>query len=152
MPEKSSNVDLNIQINSKKRRISEVLAISAIILLSIDTAHTFVSDGKYGFLPLTDQQSGILLGIPSIVLFFLSFSIGFGVKTRLTTILLISGGALLAISKLVEPTLGLNLFLAIVLRPLYIALILMGFSIMGLGVARIFQENKRGTTTTTNNW
>lgn len=52
MPEKSSNVDLNIQINSKKRRISEVLAISAIILLSIDTAHTFVSDGKYGFLPL----------------------------------------------------------------------------------------------------
>lgn len=73
----------------------------------------------------------------------LSFTIGFGVKTRLATILLISGGALLAISKLVEPTLGLNLFLAIVLRPLYIALILMGFSIMGLGVARIFQENRQ---------
>jgi hypothetical protein len=34
--------------------------------------------------------------------------------------------------------------LPIVLRPLYIALILMGFTIMGLGVARIFQESKRG--------
>ena len=62
-----------------------------------------------------------------------------------------TGGALLAISKLVEPTLGLILFLAIVLHPLYIALILMGFAIMGLGAARIFQENKRGSSTT-NNW
>lgn len=68
----------------------------------------------------------------------------FRARTTLTTLLLISGGALLAISKQVEPILGLNLFLAIVLRPLYIALILMGFTIMGLGVARIFQENKRG--------
>ena len=143
MPKKSGNPDLNIQINLKKRRTSEALAISAIMLLSVDAAHTFISRGQYGFLPLTDQQSGILLGIPSIVLFLLSFAIGFGVKTRLTTILLISGGALLAISKLVEPTLGLNLFLAIVLHHLYIALILMGFSIMGLGVARIFQEDRQ---------
>jgi hypothetical protein len=141
---KPSNVNLYTQIFSKKEKLADVLTIFAMLLLSIDTAHTFISQGKYGFLPLTDQQSGILLGIPSIVLFFLSFVFAFRARTRLTTLLLISGGALLATSKLVEPTLGLNLFLAIVLRPLYIALILMGFTIMGLGVARIFQESKRG--------
>jgi hypothetical protein len=134
-----------VQISSKKRRISELFAIAGLILLAIDTINTFIGQGTYGFFsPLNDQQSGILLGIPSIILFFLSFIFGFRQATKLTTLLLVSGGALLAISKLVEPTLGLNLFLAIVLRPLYIGLILMGFTIMGLGVARIFQENKQG--------
>jgi hypothetical protein len=141
-----------VQISSKKRKISELFAIAGLILLSIDAINTFVGQGTYGFSsPLNDQQSGILLGIPSVILFFLSFAVGFKQRSRLTTLLLISGGALLAISKLVEPTLGLNLFLAIVLRPLYIALILMGFTIMGLGAARIFQENK-GRGSTTKNW
>jgi len=134
-----------VQISSKKRRISDLFAIAGLILLSIDTTNTFIGQGTYGFFsPLNDQQSGILLGIPSIILFFLSFAVGFRQRSRLTTLLLISGGVLLAASKLVEPTLGLNLFLAIVLRPLYIALIMMGFTIMGLGVARILHENKLG--------
>jgi len=137
-----------VQISSKKRRISKLFAIAGLILLSIDTTNTFIGQGTYGFSsPLNDQQSGVLLGIPSVILFFLCFAVGFRQRSRLTTLLLISGGALLATSKLVEPTLGLNLFLAIVLRPLYIGLILMGFTIMGLGVARIFQENKRGSST-----
>lgn len=134
-----------VQISSKKRRISDLFAITGLILLSIDTTNTFIGQGTYGFSsPLNDQQSGLLFGIPSVILFFLSFAVGFRQRSRLTTLLLISGGALLATSKLVEPTLGLNLFLAIVLRPLYIGLILLGFTIMGLGAARIFQENKRG--------
>ena len=134
-----------VHLSSKKRRVSDLFAIAGMILLSIDTMNTFIGQGTYGFSsPLTDQQSGILLGIPSIILFFMSFAVGFGQRSRLTTLLLLSGGSLLAISKLVEPTLGLNLFLAIVLHHLYIALILMGFTIMGLGVARVFQENKRG--------
>lgn len=141
-----------VQISSKKRRISKLFAIAGLILLSIDTTNTFIGQGTYGFSsPLNDQQSGILIGIPSIILFFLSFLVGFRQRSRLTTLLLISGGALLAISKLVEPTLGLNLFLAIVLRPLYIGLILMGFTIMGLGATRIFQENTRGSSTI-HNW
>jgi hypothetical protein len=133
-----------IEINSKKTRISEAFAIAAMIVLSIDTANTFVGQGGYGFLsPLNDQQSGILLGIPSIILFFVSFGFGFREKTRLTSLLLVAGGALLAVSKIVEPTMGLNLFLAVALRPLYIGLILMGFVIMGLGAAKMFQENKQ---------
>ncbi|PWU78993.1 MAG: hypothetical protein DLM72_19710 [Candidatus Nitrosopolaris wilkensis] len=132
-----------IENNSKKTRISQVLAIAGIIFLSIDTANTFIGQGEYGFsLPLNDQQSGILLGIPSIILFFVAFGFGFRDKSRLTSLLLIAGGTLLAVSKIVEPTMGLNLFLAVALRPLYIGLIIMGFVIMGLGVSRILQGEK----------
>jgi len=92
-----------VQLDLKKRRISNLLAIAGIILLSIDTTNTFIGQGKYGFLsPLNDQQSGILLGIPSIALFFLSFGFGFREKTRVTTSLLIAGGTLLSVSKLAQ--------------------------------------------------
>ena len=118
------------------KRISEILAIVAIVLLSIDTAETFIAQGGARTLPLTDQQSGILLGISSIILFFLSFGFGFRQKARITTILLIAGGAMLAVSKLLEPTMGLNLFLAIALPYLYISLIAIGFILIGLGLLR----------------
>src|SRR5215210_2195235 len=121
-----------LQNDTTKRRTSEILAIVAIILLVIDTAGTFLAQGGGRFLPLTDQQSGILLGIPSIILFFLSFRFGFRQKARVTTILLIAGGAILAVSKLLEPTMGLNLFLAVALPYLYISLIAIGFILIGL--------------------
>jgi hypothetical protein len=106
-----------------KRRISEILAIVAIVLLSIDTGETFIAQGGDRFLPLTDQQSGVLLGISSIILlFFLSYGFGFGQKARVTTVLLIAGGAILAVSKLIEPTMRLNLYLAVALPYLYMCL------------------------------
>ena len=122
------------------KRISEILAIVAIVLLSIDTAETFIAQGGARTLPLTDQQSGILLGISSIILFFLSFGFGFRQKARITTILLIAGGAMLAVSKLLEPTMGLNLFLAIALPYLYISLIAIGFILIGLGLLRAIRR------------
>jgi hypothetical protein len=128
------------QTNSKKGKISEVLAVTAIILLMIDTVNTFTSQGGYGFLYLADRQSGILLGLPSIGLFFVSFGFGFRQKTRLTTSLLIAGGALLAVSKIVEPTMGLNLFLAVALPYLYISLIAIGFILIGLGLFRVVRS------------
>jgi hypothetical protein len=125
-----------LQNDLRKKRISEILAIIAIVLLSIDTVGTFIAKGGDRFLPLTDQQSGILLGISSIILFFLSFGFGFRQKARITTVLLIAGGAILAVSKLVEPTIGLNLFLAVALPYLYISLIAIGFILIGLGLLR----------------
>jgi hypothetical protein len=125
-----------LQNEPRKKKISETLAIVAIVLLAIDTAETFIAQGGKRFLPLTDQQSGILLGISSIVLFFLSFGFGFRQKARITTVLLIAGGAVLAVSKLVEPTIGLNLYLVIVLPYLYISLIAIGFILIGLGILR----------------
>jgi hypothetical protein len=114
LPELSSSVVTSVRRHEK--RISEILAIVAIVLLSMDTVGTFIAQGGDRFLPLTDQQSGILLGISSIILFFLSFGIGF--------------------SKLLEPTMGLNLFLAVALPYLYVSLIAIGFILIGLGLLR----------------
>jgi hypothetical protein len=126
--------------DGRKKKISEILAIIAIVLLSIDTAGTFIAQGGERFLPPKDQQSGISLGISSIVLFFLSFGFGFRQRARTTTVLLIAGGAILAVSKLIEPAmslnLSLNLFLAVALPYLYISLIAIGFILIGLGVLR----------------
>ena len=135
LPELSSS-SVVTSVRRHGKRISEILAIVAIVLLTIDTVGTFIAQGGDRFLPLTDQQSGILLGISSIILFFLSFGIGFRHKARVTTVLLIAGGAILAVSKLLEPTMGLNLFLAIVLPYLYISLIAIGFILIGLGLLR----------------
>jgi hypothetical protein len=129
-----------LQNDTTKRRTSEILAIIAIILLVIDTAGTFLAQGGERFLPLTDQQSGILLGISSIILFFLSFGIGYRQKTRITTVLLIAGGLILAVSKLIEPTMGLNLFLAVALPYLYVSLIVIGFILTGLGLLRVVRR------------
>ena len=129
-----------LQNDTTKRRTSEILAIVAIILLVIDTAGTFLAQGGVRFLPLTDQQSGILLGISSIILFFLSFGIGFRQKTRITTVLLIAGGLILAVSKLMEPTMGLNLFLVVALPYLYVSLIVVGFILTGLGLLRVVRR------------
>jgi hypothetical protein len=125
-----------LQNDLRKKRISEILAIVAIVLLSIDTVGTFIAKRGDRLLPLTDQQSGILLGLSSIILFFLSFGFGFRQKARITTVLLIAGGAILAVSKLLEPTMGLNLFLAVALPYLYLSLIAIGFILIVLGLLR----------------
>jgi hypothetical protein len=129
------------QINfNKKKSISEVFAVAAISLLTIDTINTFTSQDGIGFLYLTDRQSGVYLGLPSVFLFFVSFGFGFRQKTRITTSLLIAGGGLLAVTKIIEPTFGLNLYLAIALPYVYMMLIAIGFTLFGLGLWRLKME------------
>jgi hypothetical protein len=128
------------QVDMRKRKLSELFAIAAFAILLIDTADTIVAQGRFGFLHLSDQQRGIAVVIPSVILFFISFAFGLKEKTRVTTSLLITGGALLAVFKLVAPTMGLDLYLAIILRNLYIALIAMGFILMGLGLLRVIRK------------
>jgi hypothetical protein len=79
----------SINLKFKRRTIiSEALAITAITPLTLDTINIFTSERGNGFLNLTDRQSGIFLGLPSVFLFFLSFGFGFRQKTRITTSLL----------------------------------------------------------------
>jgi hypothetical protein len=125
------------QLRSKNRkRISEVFAVVAITLLITDTLNTVLPN----ILPLTDQQSGIFLGLTSIVLFFLSFGFAFNQRVQLTTSILIIGGLLLAVSKIIEPILGTNLYLAMALPYLYYSLIITGFVILGSGVVRAIRK------------
>jgi hypothetical protein len=126
--------------NNKRRLVSQVLAVIGIVLLSLDTINTFTSQDGFGLLNLDDRQSGIFLGIPSIILLLASFGIGYSLKIRLTTLLLIVGGILLCISKIIEPTLGLNLYLAVAIPHIYLSLIILGFTIFGLGLLRLFKK------------
>jgi hypothetical protein len=129
-----------INIIKKRKNVSEIIAIAAITLLVIDTANTLISSNTYGFLPLTDQQSGIYLGLPSIALFFASFGFAFRQRTQLVASLLITGGVLLAVSKIIEPVMGSNLYLATALPYLYISLITIGFILMGLGILKVVKK------------
>lgn len=122
------------------KSVSEILAIVALTLLTIDTTNTLISTGTHGFLPLTDQQNGIYLGLPSVIMFFLSFGFAFRIKARLTTALLITGGTLLAVSKIVEPIMGSNLYLILALPYLYYSLILIGFVLLGIGIFRMVRK------------
>jgi hypothetical protein len=129
---------MTAQINDsiKKGKISEIFAIAATIILAIDIADTFIAQGGYGFLRLTDQQKGPLIGIPSMILFFISFGVGYRQKSKLTTSLILVGGIIELAFKLIAPATGLLLALSIGQTPLYVALIGVSCAIIGLGLFR----------------
>ena len=88
-----------LQTKIRRKRISEVLAIVAMALLLIYIADAAIAHGnKQGFLPMSAAQRGMIFGASTIILFLLAFGIGFGEKTKITTILLITGGAIIGTS------------------------------------------------------
>jgi hypothetical protein len=126
------------QIKSKRKKISEVFAIAAMILLLVYISDAAVGQGKQGFLPLNAAQRGMLLGSSSIILFLLSFGIGITQKTKITTILLIAGGALIATSVLAASAMAKGGFAAI--SSSFVIVVILGFIIMGLGIVRVIQK------------
>ena len=134
---------MQIEIKSYNHRVSELLAITAMTLLLIH-----IIDGsieriyKHGFLPssIDKRPFGISnLGISSIFLFFLAF----GIETRkrnkakVTTSLLIVGGALIGTS-----VLGVSIMDKSGLVPRLLILCMIGYVIMGLGVCQKQQYKK----------
>jgi hypothetical protein len=126
------------QIKSKRKKISEVFAIAAMILLLVYISDAAVGQGKQGFLPLNAAQRGMLLGSSSIILFLLSFGIGITQKTKITTILLIAGGAIIATSVLAASAMAKGGLAAI--SNSFIIVVILGFIIMGLGIVRVIQK------------
>jgi hypothetical protein len=126
------------QIKSKRKKISEVFAIAAMILLFVYISDAAVGQGKQGFLPLNAAQRGMLLGSSSIILFLLSFGIGITQKTKITTILLIAGGAIIATSVLAASAMAKGGLAAI--SNSFIIVVILGFIIMGLGIVRVIQK------------
>jgi hypothetical protein len=128
-----------VQTKSGKKKASEALAIIAMVLLLIYIADAGVARGSsQGFLPMTAAQRGMIFGTSSIVLFILSFAIGFREKSKLTTVLLIVGGALIGTSVLAASIMagggltGSQNSFGIV--------IMIGYIIMGLGILRAVQK------------
>jgi hypothetical protein len=126
------------QIKSKRKKISEVFAIAAMILLLVYISDAAVGQGKQGYLPLNAAQRGMLLGSSSIILFLLSFGIGITQRTKITTILLIAGGAIIATSVLAASAMAKGGLAAI--SNSFIIVVILGFIIMGLGIVRVIQK------------
>jgi hypothetical protein len=128
-----------IQAKSKKKRTSEALAIAAMVLLVTYIADAAIGQGKQGFLPMSAAQRGFIFGGTSIILFLISFAIGFGEKSNITTILLIAGGALIGTSVLASSVMGKGGLAGI--QSSFIAVIVIGYIIMGLGIIRSVKKS-----------
>ena len=128
-----------LQTKIRRKRISEVLSIVAMVLLLTYIADAAIAHGnKQGFLPMSAAQRGMIFGASTIILFLLSFGIGFGEKTKITTILLIAGGAIIGTSILGASAMAKGGLAAI--QGSFLPVIILGYIIMGLGLFRAIQK------------
>jgi hypothetical protein len=144
-------ISTHIQIKTRKRRIPELVAIAAMSLLLIHIADGYTTlITNHGFLPMSIDKKpfgistfGIsTFGISSILFFFMAFGIEIREKrtTRLTTTLLIVGGALIACTVLGKSAMDYGGLSRISLS--FLTLIVVGYIIMGLGILRAIRQRR----------
>ncbi len=126
------------QKHLQRRKISEALVIIALALVLIYIADAAVGQGKQGFLPLNAALRGMLFGASSIILFFASFGVGFGQKSKITTYLLIAGGAITGTSVLGAASMAKGGLPAI--QASFLAIVIVGYIILGLGIFRLVRK------------
>lgn len=131
------------------RKISaEIIVSIAFILLVAYIADAGIarSNNGHGFLPLSAKDRGMIFGGGSIILFFISFGIGFNIKSKTLTILLIIGGALMGTSVLISTLMPDNTNITSspssqqVMSPQFVGIIIIGYIIMGLGILRAVRK------------
>ncbi len=126
------------QKHLQRRKISEALVIVALALVLIYIADAAVGQGKQGFLPLSAALRGMLFGASSIILFFASFCVGFGQKSKITTYLLIAGGAITGTSVIGAASMAKGGLPAI--QASFLAIVIVGYIILGLGIFRLVRK------------
>lgn len=124
-----------------RKRISEYLAVAAMLILLTYIADAAVGQGKMGFLPLTAAQRGMFFGMSSIILFFVAFGIGFKERSRLTSILLVAGGAIMGTAVLGASAMGEGGLGSIPAS--FIGIITIGYIIMGIGIVMMAGPKKQ---------
>jgi hypothetical protein len=129
-----------ISYQNRRRKVSQLLAGTAVALFSILVIDTITAQGGLGFLSMDTQHKGPIFGVLPVVLFMASFGLGYKVRSKLTSILLIVGGAMIITFWLVVPSMGWFLYFYIVLRSIYDLQFVLGAIIIGLGVLRIIQN------------
>ena len=133
---------------------SEVLvsiALALLVIYILDVGVSMLSHSEEGFLPLSAKDRGMIFGGGSILLFVISFGIGINVASRLLTVLLILGGAIMGttvlISSFIVPTQDGNNINTLsdsgqpqILAPQFIGIIVIGYIIMGMGILRALRK------------
>jgi len=128
-----------------KHQISKLLAIAAMALLLIHIADGSIERiSNHGFLPASIDKRPFGLsnfGISSIILFFVSFGIDIREKktTKVTTTLLISGGAIIGTTALGVEAMDTKTGLIAT----FLTVTVLGYGIMGLGILRAIQQRKK---------
>ena len=128
--------------------VSVALALLVIYILDVGVSMLSHSDG---FLPLSAKDRGVIFGGGSILLFVISFGIGINVASRLLTVLLIIGGAIMGTTVLISsfiPTTQDNTSInsspdrgqSQILAPQFIGIIVIGYIIMGMGILRALRK------------
>lgn len=133
-----------------RKIISEILVSVALILLVtyIVDAGVSMMNKSSGFLPLSAKDRGIIFGGGSIILFLASYAVGYNIKSRILTSLLIIGGLIMGtavlLSTLMTPVQTAsqgNSSASTPVSPQFIGIIIIGYAIAGLGVIRIIKKN-----------
>ena len=122
------------------RRISEFVAIAALIILLTYIADAAIGQGKSGFLPMTAGQRGMILGTSSIVLFFVAIGIGFRERSHVTGGLVTAGGAIMGTSVVIASAMGEGGLGSI--RGSFLGIIVVGYIIMGIGILMLVRRKK----------
>ena len=132
---------------------SEVLvsiALALLVIYILDVGVSMLSNSE-GFLPLSEKDRGMIFGGGSILLFVISFGIGINVVSRILTVLLIIGGAIMGttvlISSFIIPTQddtnmnsSSDTGQTQILAPQFIGIIVIGYIIMGMGILRALRK------------
>jgi hypothetical protein len=140
-------------MQGKRKIAAEILvsiALALLIIYILDVGVSMLSNSE-GFLPLSAKDRGMIFGGGSILLFVISFGIGINVVSRLLTVLLIVGGAIMGTTVLIsslfippEDTANMNSASdeggAQILAPQFIGIIVIGYIIMGMGILRAIRR------------
>jgi hypothetical protein len=120
-----------------KKAAAEIMVVAGMAILLIYILDAMVGQGETGFLPMTAEERGRTFGTSSMILFFVSFGVGYKERSLLLTSILIAGGVLMGTSVLVASAMsegGLSEAPAA-----FIAVIIVGYIIMGLGILRVIR-------------
>jgi predicted membrane-bound spermidine synthase len=131
-------------MQNSRKIAAEIIVIIAFILLAAYIADAGIAraNNGHGFLPLSAKDRGMIFGGGSIILFFISFAIGFNIRSKILTTLLIIGGALMGTSVLISTLIPDNTNIQAnpasqqMASPQFLGIIIVGYVIMGLGIWR----------------
>jgi hypothetical protein len=131
-------------MQNSRKIAAEITASIAFILLAAYIADAGIerANNGHGFLPLSAKDRGMIFGGGSIILFFISYAIGFNIRSKILTSLLIIGGALIGTAVLISTLIPDNTNVQSnptsqqVVSPQFIGIIIIGYIIMGLGILR----------------
>src|SRR5215210_4536571 len=142
-------------MQTKRKIAAEILVSIAFILLIIYIADAGIArlNNGDGFLPLSLKDRGMVLGGGSMLLFLISYGIGFNINSKILTTLLIVGGALMGIVVIIstfiipdtsnmisDSSSSSSNSMQQLLSPQFLGIIIIGFIIMALGISRAVRK------------